>query len=114
MGGAGEFDNEGDEFFDAGAEPTSPSFMARSMDRAESAQSNALSFADASSETASRAGSFKDAPGPSELWDVKSTGQYCRTLSFLPNSDSSLGVLPSRSSHIASCCRWCFFTLSKM
>ncbi len=74
--GAGEFDNEGDEFFDAGAEPSSPTFMGRAMDRAGSAQSDALSFADASSETASRAGSFKDAPGPSELWDVKSTGVY--------------------------------------
>ena len=71
---SGEVDNEGDEFFDAGAEPSSPSFMGRTMDRAGSQQSDTASFADASSEAPSRAGSFKDAPGPSELWDVKSTG----------------------------------------
>ena len=73
---AGVVDNEGDEFFDAGAEPSSPSFMDRAPDRAGSRQgSEALSFADASSDLSSRAGSFKDAPGPSELWDVSNTGK---------------------------------------
>lgn len=76
-------------FFDAGAEPSSPSFMARAPEQASSTQSSELSFADASSSTASRAGSFKDAPGPSELWEVSSTGDY-RFPSLFPEFEASL------------------------
>jgi len=88
---AGDVDIEGDEFYDAGAEPSSPSFMNRGMDRASSRDSDALSFADASSEVSSRAGSFKDAPGPSELWDVSSTGKLICSCSAIQKDLSVLG-----------------------
>lgn len=87
---AGDVDIEGDEFFDAGAEPSSPSFMNRGMDRASSRDSEALSFADASSDVSSRAGSFKDAPGPSELWDSSSPGQL---ICSCPTVQQDLSVL---------------------
>lgn len=63
-------DNEGDEFYDASAEPSSPTFLSR----AASKGSGRLPFSDSDS-VASREGSFKDAPGPSELWRSQDQGQ---------------------------------------
>ncbi|KAK9908805.1 hypothetical protein WJX75_003140 [Coccomyxa subellipsoidea] len=62
-------DNEGDEFYDASAEPSSPTFLSR----AASKGSGRLPFSDSDS-VASREGSFKDAPGPSELWRSQDQG----------------------------------------
>lgn len=69
-------DTDGDEFFDAGAEPSSPSFAQRAAGRggplpprSASLASND-SFASAGG-ASSRADSFKDAPGPSELWPAQ-------------------------------------------
>ncbi len=72
-------DNEGDEFYDASADPSSPTFLSR----AASKSSGRLPFSDQDSQSvASREGSFKDAPGPSELWRSQSQdqGQCHRTL----------------------------------
>ena len=68
----GVVDNEGDEFFDASTEPSSPSFLSRAASRG----SGRLPFADKDTDSvASRASSFKDAPGPSELWQSQDQGE---------------------------------------
>lgn len=71
----GVLDNEGDEFFDASAEPSSPTFLSRAASRG----SGRLPFADPDTESVtSRASSFKDAPGPSELWRSQDQGRCIR------------------------------------
>ena len=72
-------DPEGDEFYDAGAEPSSPSVASRAsaMSASSSGQRSAspgaapgarAALSRESLELSSRGDSFKDAPGPSELW----------------------------------------------
>ncbi len=93
----GVVDNEGDEFFDAGAEPSSPSFLSRAVTRSSSSNhdDSRLIFADPDVESVSfREASFKDAPGPSELWPSKGGGK--------PDAMGFFGVgTPCRIPHLA-------------
>jgi hypothetical protein len=71
-------DNDGDEFFDATAEPSSPSFLSRASSKSSSAHDSHQPFSETDVENvSSREASFKDAPGPSELWAPKDQGTIC-------------------------------------
>ena len=80
-------DPEGDEFFDAGAEPSSPTIKSRASATSAASARRSASFGTApgasaalsreSLEMSSREESFKDAPGPSELWGSNAGAGTC-------------------------------------